>query len=599
LVGSTEREKPKSHFVNPIIRLLPRCTALAFAAALTVNAEPALRLSTDTVPFNGRVEVTLSGAKSPSATTDWIGLYEADVTPSGNPPSIWWANLLDLGVTDGNGTFIFDPAAIPSDKQSRYASGKPYRFIVAYAGGYVVSASVSFAVATEQSPLITSFENVTVVTPAGTAPALPATVLANTGSAVEVAWDSISPSFYARAGSFTVRGHAEGTGVVAKASVTVEEDSGPLVRFGVISDVHIRSSSAEDAHTVHFKQALRDIQTIDAVTALDALCIVGDFTDDGSAANYANFSGILDGLSHPPVYYAIGNHEIMYHTDYAVARDLFLSNSGMPAIYHERVINGYEFLFLGSESGTSMAFDISETQLDWLESKLSAADDAGKPAFVFIHEPISNTVAGSEEMQDITQSAQLKQVLSRHPNSILFSGHTHCILTSGNEFLNDASHFVNTASVAYLWYGPTWTGSGGSQGLYVDVYKDKVVVKSRDFEHNEWIPAGPGGGQETIEIPLKAVGPKAQGAGLSNIVQSVVGTKGNATIRLNLPSKESVTVSVFDISGKSVAVPLRGRELSPGAHTISWPFAGKAAGCYQVAVQAGTQRTVVRMLYVP
>ena len=50
---------------------------------------------------------------------------------------------------------------------------------------------------------------------------------------------------------------------------------------------------------------------------------------------------------------------------------------------------------------------------------------------------------------------------------------------------------VNVNSTAYIWYDPTYTQPGnGSQGLCVDVYSNKVVIKGREFSRQEWIGQG-------------------------------------------------------------------------------------------------------------
>lgn len=74
---------------------------------------------------------------------------------------------------------------------------------------------------------ITSIAEEQVRTGAGTAPSLPATVVAtyNDGSkdsSVAVTWAAVAPEQYAAPGSFTVTGEVTGTTVAAKATVTVE-----------------------------------------------------------------------------------------------------------------------------------------------------------------------------------------------------------------------------------------------------------------------------------------------------------------------------------------------------------------------------------------
>lgn len=75
------------------------------------------------------------------------------------------------------------------------------------------------------NPVLTGLEPARVGTEAGSAPALPATVVAdkNDGStaALPVTWDSVDASQYADGGDFTVYGKASGTDLVAEARVTV------------------------------------------------------------------------------------------------------------------------------------------------------------------------------------------------------------------------------------------------------------------------------------------------------------------------------------------------------------------------------------------
>ncbi|MET8990650.1 Ig-like domain-containing protein [Nonomuraea wenchangensis] len=74
---------------------------------------------------------------------------------------------------------------------------------------------------------VTSIAEESVTTRAGVAPALPGTVIAtfNDGSkdsSVPVTWEAIDPDEYARPGTFTVTGQAQGTTLPAKATITVQ-----------------------------------------------------------------------------------------------------------------------------------------------------------------------------------------------------------------------------------------------------------------------------------------------------------------------------------------------------------------------------------------
>ncbi|MOA53738.1 hypothetical protein D3C78_1772400 [compost metagenome] len=46
----------------------------------------------------------------------------------------------------------------------------------------------------------------------------------------------------------------------------------------------------------------------------------------------------------------------------------------------------------------------------------------------------------------------------------------------------------NAASVGYLWTDED-EHKEGSQGYYVEVYQDRVLVKGRDFKRSQWVEA--------------------------------------------------------------------------------------------------------------
>lgn len=71
--------------------------------------------------------------------------------------------------------------------------------------------------------------------------------------------------------------------------------------------------------------------------------------------------------------------------------------------------------------------------------------------------PLKNTVAGSLEHQawfGVEQDEELRSVLLKHPEALLFTGHTHWHLESQHT-IHRAGELgpvmFNTASVAYLW----------------------------------------------------------------------------------------------------------------------------------------------------
>lgn len=263
--------------------------------------------------------------------------------------------------------------------------------------------------------------------------------------------------------------------------------------FQVITDTHV-TADPDHLYNRNFEQALRDI----AANAPDSVGIMhaGDVTDHGFPEEYAEYRRIRDRYKEklPPIYAATGNHDVGLGV-WESRLGNFLAATGMPAAYHAHEIEGYPFLFLGTEQGLELFCQLSEEQLEWLDAKLDEAEGAGKPAFVFLHQPLKNTTAGSMEEQrwyGVTQDDEVKAILAKHPRAILFTGHGHWEMEAARNFYDGEGTLpamFNAASVAYLWTDEDLRKEG-SQGYYVEVYDDRVLVKGRDFAAGAWVKSG-------------------------------------------------------------------------------------------------------------
>ncbi len=315
--------------------------------------------------------------------------------------------------------------------------------------------------------------------------------------------------------------------LVGEASAEVRHGTHPIngkseLSFGVISDVHLRAGKNDAGHPYHdyvaetnFASALQDLHRINANA--DALVIVGDLTVTGMQTDYDSLKEVLQKTPHPKtMLFAIGNHE--FHSAFrnkdgwlslktfpnGVTKkqciDLFLKNTGMPSVYYEKWIKGYHFVVLGAEpSGTTAvhSYDhavLSQRQLQWLDERLSASPTR-RPTFVFLHQPIPHTVAGSQQNY-IVDSDKLRQVLNKYPQVIFFSGHSHWTLKNQQRSMyRDRFTMFNVSSVRNP-ITPDSKLARDSEGLYVQVYSNKVVVMARDFTHKSWI------GQYTVTNPV-------------------------------------------------------------------------------------------------
>ncbi len=280
-----------------------------------------------------------------------------------------------------------------------------------------------------------------------------------------------------------------------------------LSEFQVVSDVHISiadthlaSDDAKQLHNEHWLAMLNDAVSLSPGS--DGVFVVGDIANSGRPSEWSKADELYRSVQNaPPVYYAVGNHDL-YGGSYNTQIGYFYNYASTDCVYYERTVNGYSHLFLGSQSNnlSGVDADLSDEQLSWLDERLQAITSAqpSKPVFVYLHQSLYDTVAGSfagQGWNGIMQDAELRAILSKYPSVCMFNGHSHWDLnTRGSMYVKDGSlpNIFNTASVAYLWssyYLPTGEYMKGSQGYYVKVYGDKVLVLGRDFASGKWIPS--------------------------------------------------------------------------------------------------------------
>lgn len=180
----------------------------------------------------------------------------------------------------------------------------------------------------------------------------------------------------------------------------------------------------------------------------------------------------------------------------------FEAATGMKGVYHDHWIDGYHYIFLGTEQPHPKDCEMSAEQLQWLELKLAEQAVPNRPIFLFLHQPLMDTVAGSLQEQGwygVNQDAELKAVLAKYPQAIVFSGHTHWHLQAPHTMYDGADRMptmFNASSVAYLWTDAD-EHLEGSEGMHVEIYTDRVVVKGRDFTAGKWIE----GAEYTVRYP--------------------------------------------------------------------------------------------------
>lgn len=265
----------------------------------------------------------------------------------------------------------------------------------------------------------------------------------------------------------------------------------PILIFPVISDVHI--------HSDHNDTLEKFITTLDQLNRVapkqDAFVVVGDLTESGAISEFDSFMSAYNTRkqSNAVSLMAIGNHDYWNGLSVEDAQKRFFEKTGMHSIYYHKVIKGYHFIILGTEDGLTEG-TFSSKQNEWLGEQLrkANADDPNKPIFVFHHQPMINTMYGSEwgfsENRDLFYNTLLE-----YPQVIAFSGHTHYPLDDPRIIHQKDFTSIGTSTGAYLFLesgrvqGEIPEGANIlNQALIVEVYDSEVLLHRRDIHKNDW-----------------------------------------------------------------------------------------------------------------
>ncbi len=274
----------------------------------------------------------------------------------------------------------------------------------------------------------------------------------------------------------------------------------PIIEFQVVSDVHITTNN-DHRNNKHYVEMLKDIVKISPESI--GLFIAGDMANTGNKQEYENLVSLHASVKGSPAYYlAIGNHDLFNGTlENKTAQ--FLNYAKLPdgtnpkSVHYDFWLEGYHCVFLGNDKlvGNNRV-TLNDETLEWLDETLAKDRVEGKPIFLFIHQSIYNTIAGSlpgQGWDGVENFTRFNKVLKKYPEVLMFNGHSHWTLDSEKCMYDGGENFpniFNTASVAYLWTSyDVQKGENleGSQGYYIRVYEDKTAVLGRDFTTGEWV----------------------------------------------------------------------------------------------------------------
>lgn len=214
--------------------------------------------------------------------------------------------------------------------------------------------------------------------------------------------------------------------------------SEPLIRFGMLSDVHY--ADREPAAPRYYRQSLSKVkECVDLMNQqkVDFIIELGDFKDQDPVSNEANTLKYLTEIEkvfhqyNGPTYHVLGNHDMD-----GISKEQFLSritNTGIPTSesYYSYNMKGFHFVVLdGNFTREGNAYDhgnftwdntlIPDSELNWLKDDLKNNE---LPVIVFIHQMLDDS---KSKEQSVYNAAEVRQVLEQSGKVIcVFQGHVH------------------------------------------------------------------------------------------------------------------------------------------------------------------------------
>lgn len=223
----------------------------------------------------------------------------------------------------------------------------------------------------------------------------------------------------------------------------------PSFKVGVISDTQLPPTEEDLKNNDKYVNNLKKALTVMKNNDVDMIVFAGDIGDLGTYFAFETYENTIDevfGEERPIVQTVMGNHD-------------FWNKNAKTAINHLKafekvtnespwthyVVNGYHFIGASPNCG-SMSAGYRLTSR-WLDRELEKAskDSDGKPIFVMTHNQPFDTCYGSEDWGDKT----LNKVLSKYPNVVNFSGHSHYSILDERSIWQGDYTVMSTQSLSY------------------------------------------------------------------------------------------------------------------------------------------------------
>ncbi len=274
----------------------------------------------------------------------------------------------------------------------------------------------------------------------------------------------------------------------------VPDDFTPVLRFAVCSDIHLNGEEGQTA-AVRFGQLFDDMYAYSescTYNKFDAMMVAGDFSGGGAEKQYEMYKKITGEKLRPEtkLLTVIGNHEFIdYRDEDATVGYTVYKKYISEEMDTDVVVNGYHFIGVAyDDNGKTF-----KTKLSWLKERLdkAIAQNPEMPVFVYQHPHPFLTVYGSVNWGD----TDLRKVLSKYPQVVDFSGHSHYCPADPRSVWQGAFTSVGCGSLSALMGNLNYIegdkdapGESGSAWVVEADSKGNVLMKLYDIENRQFFP---------------------------------------------------------------------------------------------------------------
>ena len=228
-------------------------------------------------------------------------------------------------------------------------------------------------------------------------------------------------------------------------------------------------------------------------------CICGDLTDNGEIADFQEYVEYVNTYSKDtPVYEVTGNHDVQT----TQASFDFLKPYTGHNLYYSFTQGDDVFIMFGMTAWPGVTGEIfSQESLQWLYETLE--DNRNKRCIVFQHvlrfdgsgKPYSPAMTG--DLLNCTSGKVFVSLMEHYKNVIWFHGHSHmkydcqedCSYANYDNFFGCKSIHIPSLAVPRDYVNGEYAYMyAKSEGYVVDVYRNHIVLRGRDFVAEKFLP---------------------------------------------------------------------------------------------------------------